>query len=98
MYGFWAVFSHTGYLLLKGFIVMIALWVAIQAVAATMVVTSVRMNGMIPVFTLGEIVVIYTPSFARDCRKSITLSRPTIPTNCPFSMTGSWFRFASAIF
>ncbi len=98
MYGFWAIFSHPGYLLLKGFIVMIALRVGTRAVAATLVVTPVRMNGMVPFFTLGEIVVIYMPSFVRDSRKAITLSRPTIPTNCPFSMTGSWFRFASAIF
>lgn len=45
----------------------------------------------------GKMISVYTPSFARACRNAITPSRPTIPTNCPFSTTGSWFKFASAI-
>lgn len=32
---------------------------------------------------------LYTPNFALACRKASTLSLPTIPTNCPFSTTGS---------
>ncbi len=58
------------------------------------------MNVLIPVSIFYQFLgntAVYTPSFARACRKASTLSRATMPTNWPFSTTGSWFTFDKAI-